>query len=420
MADSPQTPRSTLRGLSRLSIDAVREMTHLIEAMHHTILRVPGIVGKAPHGPTPGIAGLVYRSIRGVNSLVGDTLDVLLERLEPLLGEARSGPAGEAGLAALNGVLGDYLVATRNPLAIPMSFRSAGRTLPLQQAALQAGIERHTGRLLVLVHGLCMNDLQWTPSVAGQQREADQKSVPSADLAALLAREAGYTPVYLHYNSGRHISSNGREFSAQLEQLLAQWPVPVESLTLIGHSMGGLVCRSACHYAAIDKHQWPRHLRALVFLGTPHHGAPLERGGNWVDRALGISPYTQPFSRLGKMRSAGITDLRFGYLVDEDWEGRDRFERSREPGLSSPLPAGVPCFAIAATTGKLIGDLSDRLLGDGLVPVSSALGMHADAKLALPIPPERQWVACGLDHWDLLTHPSVHDQIRRWLAPLSP
>ncbi len=420
MTRSLHTSRSTLRGLSRLSIDAVREMTHLVEAMHHTIVRVPGIVGKAPHGPTRGITGFVYRSIRGVNSLVGETLDVLLERIEPLLGGTESAPAGEAGLAALNGVLGDYLLATRNPLAISMSLRSAGRTLPLQRDALTAAIERPTGKLLVLVHGLCMNDLQWTPPLSDPLSAGDQELVNSADLAALLAHDAGYTPVYLHYNSGRHISSNGREFSAQLEQLLAQWPVPVESLTLIGHSMGGLVSRSACHYAAIDKHRWLQHLRALVFLGTPHHGAPLERGGNWVDTVLGISPYTMPFSRLGKMRSAGITDLRFGYLIDEDWEGRDRFEPSRDARLSVSLPAAVPCFAIAATTGKQRGDLSDRLLGDGLVPVSSALGRHADAELTLPIPTEQQWVAYGLNHWNLLTHPSVHDQIRRWLETQSP
>jgi hypothetical protein len=44
-----------------------------------------------------------------------------------------------------------------------------------------------------------------------------------------------------------------------------------------------------------------------------------------VDLILGVSAYTAPLARLGKIRSAGITDLRYGNLVDEDWAGRDRF-----------------------------------------------------------------------------------------------
>lgn len=123
--------------------------------------------------------------------------------------------------------------------------------------------------------------------------------------------------------SGLHIPTNGREFADLLEALITCWPVPVEELAIIGHSMGGLLARSAWHYGNAAGHDWSRHLNKLVFLGTPHHGAPLERGGNWVDIVLGASPYTAPFARLGRIRSAGITDLRHGYLLDEDWEGRE-------------------------------------------------------------------------------------------------
>jgi pimeloyl-ACP methyl ester carboxylesterase len=414
------TPRlstgSALRGLSRMTIDGVNGMTHLVEAMHHTILRTPGIVGKAPGGATRGITGLVYRSIRGVSTLVGDTLDVVLAGIDPLVGAPESSPLGETALSALNGVLGDYLVETRNPLAIGMSLRMQGRALPLQRDALQTAIDRPTGRILVLVHGLCMNDLHWAAPASSAQGDAMRHSETGSDLAALLAQEAGYTPVHLYYNSGRHISSNGREFADQLEQLLAHWPVPVEDLTLVGHSMGGLVSRSACHYAATAEHQWLQRLRAMVFLGTPHHGAPLERGGNWIDMLLGISPYTVPIARLGKIRSAGITDLRFGYLLDEDWEGRDRFVRGAHPERTLPLPSNVACFSAAVTTGRQAGDLSDRLLGDGLVPVASALGQHRDAQRNLGIPEAQQWVGYGINHLELLSHREVHDQVLRWLT----
>ena len=204
-------------------------------------------------------------------------------------------------------------------------------------------------------------------------------------------------------------------FAALLDTLVAALPVPLRELVIIGHSMGGLVVRSACHCGP-PRHAWKRRLRALVFLGTPHQGAPLERGGNVVDMLFGISRYTAPFARLGKMRSAGITDLRYGNLVDEDWQGRDRFERAGDLRCAVPLPDGVQCFAIAATTGKRSGDLSDRLLGDGIVPLSSALGRHQDPRLALSFPESRQWIGYGMNHMQLLARHEVYRQIVGWLA----
>jgi pimeloyl-ACP methyl ester carboxylesterase len=251
-----------------------------------------------------------------------------------------------------------------------------------------------TGKLLVLAHGLCMNDLQWN-------REGH-------DHGAALARDLSYSPVYLHYNSGLHISINGRELSDQLENLVRQWPVPLEELTILCHSMGGLVTRSALHSAEAAGHQWPRQLKNIVFLGTPHHGAALERGGNWVDVLLPISSYTAPLARLGKIRSAGITDLRHGSLLDEDWEGKDRFERTGDQRQPVPLPPDVTCYAMAATKGEKIGD--------GLVHVDSALGLHRDPDLDLAIPEDRQWIVHGIHHFELLSRPEVYAKIREWLT----
>jgi hypothetical protein len=184
--------------------------------------------------------------------------------------------------------------------------------------------------------------------------------------------------------------------------------------------MGGLLARSAWHYGTAAGHAWPRQLKKLVFLGTPHHGAPMERGGNWIDTLLGISPYTAPLSRLGKIRSAGITDLRHTFLLDEDWHGRDRFARSAIRHAAVPLPEGVQSFAIAATTGKQAGDLKDRLIGDGLVPLASALGCHAQHDRNLMFPQDRQWIACETGHLGLLGSPEVYARIRQWLAQESP
>jgi hypothetical protein len=162
---------------------------------------------------------------------------------------------------------------------------------------------------------------------------------------------------------------------------------------------------------------WPARIDDLVFLGTPHHGAPLERAGNWIDIVLGATPYAAPLARLGKVRSAGITDLRHGNLVDSDWCGRDRFARGgdRRLPLPLPLPDGMRCYALAATTGDRAGDTRDRLVGDGLVPVASALGRHTSPGRRLDFAPERQCVIPRTGHLDLLGSPEVYARLRRWL-----
>lgn len=369
-------------------IDATAGVTDVVEAMHHNIVRAPG--GTPSRGRTRGITGLVYRSIRGITRLVGGGIDAALAPFTPL-GEGRSSTGREAVLAALNGVLGDHLAATGNPLAISMGLRREGRLL----------VPTPGRRLLVLVHGLCMNDLEW-------KRKGH-------DHGAALARDLDFTPVYLHYNSGLHVSTNGRAFADLIEDLVEQWPVPVEEMAILGHSMGGLVTRSACHYGREAGHGWLRHLKKIVFLGTPHHGSALERGGNRVDTILGRSRYTAPLGRVGKIRSAGITDLRHGNLLDEDWEGHGRFETSEDLRRPVPLPDGVQCYAMAAAA-KEAGSLKSRLLGDGLVPVNSALGRHEDAGRTLPFPESRQWIAPEMKHFDLLSRPEAYEKIREWLA----
>lgn len=372
--------------------------------------------------------------LRGLTRLVLDAmagLSLLTQRAGPQRwstirstssankGPRHQGPSSrrrEALLAALNGVLGDYLIETGNPLAIAMRLRHRGQPLTLNASALAASIPKPSGKLLVLVHGLCMNDLQWSSPGQPSQPSLDDSSPPVSIADYYHYAQLGYQPVCLHYNSGRHISTNGREFTALMDALILHWPVPVEELVIIASSMGGLVTRSACHYGALAGHHWLQYLRKLVFLGTPHHGAPLERGGNWVDTTLGASRITAPLARLGKIRSAGITDLRYGNLLDEDWQGYDRFERGdhRQP---VPLPTGVLCYAIAATAGRQPGDLGDRLLGDGLVPVDSALGRHREPAHDLAIPLARQWIGYGINHLEMLTQPAIQEQLRRWLVP---
>ena len=328
---------SDLRALAALATDAASGAADIAEGVHASVWRTLGVRGRA-HGRTRGITGSVYRAVRAIARLVGRGLDAALGRFHSPE-HARGRASGEsrqrqAFLAALNGVLGDRLAATGNALATPMTLRFAGEPrLPLAPEA--------TGRIVLLVHGLCMNDLQW------QARHEGRPVDHGATLAA-----HGFTPVYARYNSGLHVSQNGRELASHLEALVARWPVPVESLTVVAHSMGGLLTRSALHVASGEGLRWPGLLRRVVFLGTPHHGSPLERGGNWIDTLLAQTPYSAPLAALGQVRSAGVTDLRHGNVLDADWQGAGRFERRPDAREILPLPAGVACYAVAATTGQ--------------------------------------------------------------------
>ena len=376
-------------------------MTGLVEAMHAAITHLPSAIGRPAPASTTGITGFTYQSVRTVTGWVGDGIDASLTSLGPLLGSGGQGQQRDAILAAMNGVLGDHLEGSRNPLAITMQLRAGGEALALDRKSLATRFPNAGGKLLVLVHGLCMDDLQW--NYAGH------------DHGEALAREFGYTALYLNYNSGRHISTNGRDFSSLLDQVAKTWPVPVEEITLLGHSMGGLVARSAIDDAFSQRRTWSKFPIHAIFLGTPHHGAPLERAGSWADMLIGISPYSAPFVRLGQMRSAGIQDLRHGNLHDADWQDRDGDGRA-DPRTPLPLPKPVTAYAIAVSTQAKRKDAgASRGSGDGLVPIDSALGIHPDKRFDLRTPKPRQWIGYGMNHLELLGNDEVYQQLRRWL-----
>ncbi len=395
-----------LRAVAQLATQATAGVARMAEGVHQSVWSSMGVPGGQAPGTTRGLTGLIYQSVQGVTQWVGKGLDVAFARLQPLLerieGEPPETPEREAVLAALNGVLGDRLLASHNPLATPMTLRYRGHALDWQALP---NMPEASGKVLLLIHGLCMNDLQW------QTKHQDQV----VDHGAALVAALGYTPVYLRYNTGLHTSQNGHQLASQLEQLLTHWPTPIKELTVVAHSMGGLLTRSAVHYAKRNSLRWPGLLKNIVFLGTPHHGAPLEQAGNWIDVILGSTPYSRPFAKLGQLRSAGITDLRYGHVLDVDWQGRDRFQRQPDRRQHLPLPEGVACYTVAATTAAKRSALVDRLLGDGLVPLHSALGRHDEPQRNLVFAAASQSIAYRTNHMALLSSPAVSTQIIQWL-----
>jgi len=402
MTTSPHSRSVHLRGLGRLAAEATLGVTELVEALHATVAAAPAPLGALPVAEAGGLRHVVYASVRGVTRLVGGGLDAALAKLAPVLGELPPSPRREALVAALNGVLGDHLEATGNPLAIRMQLRRNGAELFIDRPAGAEAPSPPYRRVALFVHGLCMNDAGWS-------REGH-------DHGAALERDLGLAAVHVVYNTGRHVSENGRSLAELLEAFVRESGDPPNEISIVAHSMGGLVARSALAAGSRAGHGWPALVRAVVFLGTPHHGAPAERLGHLAQAVLGASPYARPFAHLGRLRSAGITDLRHGNVVDDDWADVDRFSRHGDARVPVPLPGGIEFFAVAGSTAAEPGASGARIPGDGLVPVASALGCHRDPERTLAFGEDRTRIAPGTGHLDLLGSPEVYERVRQWLA----
>jgi pimeloyl-ACP methyl ester carboxylesterase len=312
------------------------------------------------------------------------------------------GARGRAVVGAINGAWGDRLRADGNPLEIPMALRHGGADAALDPGSLAQAFPSATGRLVVFAHGLGETDDAW--------RLRSHRQVPYGDR---LRSELGYTPLFVRYNSGLHISHNGRALGALIEELTANWPVPVAEIALVGHSMGGLVARGACHYA--QPGSWRELVRHIFMLGSPHKGAPLELAANAACHALSRLPETRPFATPIKVRGAGVKDLGYGYVVDEDWEGHDPDAFWSNTGTVVPFFESANHYFVSATLTRDAEHPVGRLVGDLLVRRASAWS-HEGRGEQLQFAIDRYSHLGGATHLDLLNHPAVYDQLRRWLT----
>jgi pimeloyl-ACP methyl ester carboxylesterase len=352
-----------------------------------------------------GIASGVYAGIGGAMRLIGTVADGVLGRRQVDDGRALSStPRGALLVGALTGLVGDALERDGSDLAEPMSVRRAGRPVDLEPDALAAAFPEPTRRLVVFAHGLMESEFAWQLG-AGPGGET---------YGTRLRDELGFTPIELRYNTGRHISANGLELADLLEELVAAWPVEVEQIALIGHSMGGLVSRSACHQAVERGDAWVERVRHVISLGSPHMGAPLAQGVHWASAALAALPETRPLATFLRRRSAGIRDLRQGSLVDADWLDCDPDALRAEACQEVPLLDGAThCFVAATITSDPRHPIA-RLVGDFLVLESSASGRSRTRRI--PFEAEHGLVLGGTNHIALLNHPAVYARLRDWLG----
>lgn len=399
--------RSELAGLAVLAGDGAGAVVSRVRELHEAIATrsfgPAGAAARAPRATHDAIAGGVYGGLAAGARLAAAGLARAIDAAgggAVLSGDAR----GRLAQSALNGWLGDRLEADANPVRIPMGVRAGDRDVPLDADALAAAFPAATPFPVVFVHGLGESDAAWSL----------RASEHGGTYGSRVVAQVGGTAVLLRYNTGLRISENGRRLSALLEALVGAWPAPVERLAFVGHSMGGLVIRSAGHAAGEAGHRWPALTRTTVCLGTPHLGAPLEQAAGLATAALRRVPETRPLSAVLAARSAGIKDLRHGSLVDAEWAGRDPDDAGPHLRVDVPLLPGAAHHVVAATLTEDPRHPVGRALGDLLVLSPSAHGRQG-ARRVIPFEPDRCGHVGGHDHFDLLNSPRVDVLLRRWL-----
>lgn len=403
--------RSDAGAVASVCASAVGDGVRRIEAVHQAIAHRswrPTMPWGGPSKAVHDIASAVSYATVGVGvaasgAVVSGVLDVLSRSGER--GRLADSPAGVAALAVLHAFAGEQLARQGSSLALPMTIRYEGEALALDGDG-PLDVPGASDDVVVFVHGLAGWEGSWWRGTG------DDGAVVS--YGDRLRERLGVTPVYVRYNTGLPIADNGGMLAERLDRLAAGWPVPLRRLHLVGHSMGGLVVRSACHAGDERGHGWSSAVRHCVYLGTPHLGAPLARAAVAVGSLLVLVPELRPFASLLARPSGGIRDLRFGLPLaagmDEaepaDWFGRDLEDLAL-------LPSARHHAVSAALTGRA-GSPVDQLLGDLLVLTASAAGQGGDRR-RLGFDPADCAHVPGANHFSLLNHPAVLDQLVAWL-----
>ncbi|GAC57378.1 hypothetical protein GOHSU_18_01330 [Gordonia hirsuta DSM 44140 = NBRC 16056] len=409
MAEDIEARRQEVRALSELGMTELAKASAGVHQTHRAVsdavfslirrgLGPATLPVKTLHdGITDGVYRIVEESTVAAGRVSGRVADLPLRR--PVSSTTR----GAVLIAAINGVIGDELDGRQSPLTQHnLSIRVAGNHVPVTSADLARAFPRANRRIAVFVHGLTETEHAW--------RLRQRTTAPYEH--RLWAN--GVTSVFLRYNTGRRISTNGQDLAELLDDLVRFWPTEVDDLALIGHSMGGLVLRSATHHGRAADHLWTQRVRTSVSLGTPHLGAPMENLAHHASALLTMRAETEPFGRLLRRRSGGIRDLRAGSLVDHDWQGRDPDDLAAAFAAEVPLLPGAEHYFVSATISRDPQDRLSRTLGDGLVLHHSAGGRSSTRNIGFP--PNNGLHIGRAHHFSLLNHRVIGDHLAAWIG----
>ena len=421
---SAEAPPETTRTQATIEVAtaALEAGLATIEQVHTAIARKPfavlrlapgvGEVSEVVRVVHDGITSLVYGSLRTAIVVAGGAARLAARCVPADTAERPRGSTAELAemaVAALNGWAGERLEHHGNPLATKMGVRHRGRSVAPERTALAAAFPDATPRVAVFVHGLASSETMW--NLHAERHYGDRHT----NYGSRLQADLGYTPLYVRYNSGLHISDNGRQLAQLLDRVVSAWPVPIDELLIVGHSMGGLVARSGCHYGQEAGLGWVDRVRHVVFLGSPHLGAPLEKVTNAATWLLGLTDVTRPFADALNTRSVGIKDLRFGAVLDDHWRDADLDALLENRTSHVPLLPGANHYFVAATLTRSPRHPVAVAIGDLLVREASAFGRGRVRQLQFPIEHGRHVGA--MHHLALLNHPDLYEQMRRWIAP---
>lgn len=399
--DTPRTTHAAALALEYGEQIIVRTVRDVHESIaRRTFGYTRNIGGRVPEAIHNAVACTVYDGLSASTRLSSKAMRSLGGRGvgKPI----ESTPRGRQVVSAINGLIGADLLRRGDPQAIVMAVRHDERDLPLDPETLAATFPVPNGHLALIVHGLGENDDSWRGRTAG------------STYATRIAAEAEATPLVLRYNTGLHVSDNGAHLAELIDTLCTSWPVPVTKISLIGHSMGGLVIRAATNHGVAAGADWAGIVRNVVCLGTPHLGASLEKVVHLGSKALRLFPTASPFGRILDTRSPGIVDLRHGYITKDEWDGQDLTSKWGLNRIAAAPLVHAEYHFVAATLGPTPGHPVSEMLGDLFVRFPSATGRGRGGD---PIVADAHVQHLGsTDHFALLNHPRVGDWLVGWLT----
>ena len=367
-----------------LAVGTAREVHEAVgRRVYAAVNAATGGAARGPQAAHDGISHTIYSGIGA--GLSGASRALRAADRRGIGARLEHSPRGRFVVAAVNGLIGDRLAEEHPELAIELAVRKDGRDVPARRDALRAAFPAATGDLVVFLHGLSESEHYW------DRRRAET----GGSYGERLADETSWTPVYLRANTGLPIAENGVALASLLDRLVEEWPTEVRRIALVGHSMGGLIMRAACAVNIESATPWHERVTNVVTLGSPHLGAPIERGLHLGASLLGRLPESAPFGRILEYRSVGILDLRAGLAPD-----------------IQNLPHARYHLVAATLAGSHRHPVSE-VLGDLLVRYPSATGRPRRGRAMFP---DADVLHVRGDHFDLLNHPEVYDALRTWLT----
>jgi triacylglycerol lipase len=382
----------------RLIVGTIRDVHQAVARRVFGATRVVG--GRVPESVHDSFISSVYGAISGALRISSASIKGLASR--GIGRPVEESKTGRSVVAAVNGLIGDELRMVDDPQAIVMAVRKDGSDVPVSPWPIEEAFRGATSHVVIFLHGLCESDESWSMG----------EKTTGSTYARRLRDETDATPVFIRYNTGLRVSENGKHLDWLVRQLVDSWPTDVTRITLVGHSMGGLVARAATNHATASGQTWQHLVRDVVCLGTPHTGAALEKVAHMGSRVLHFFPESRPFGSILNRRSGGILDLRHGYITREEWEGQDL---TRMWGLdriaAAPLPYAEYHFVIA-TVGPTKRSPFSAALGDLLVHFSSAAGLGNSGPI---VEGARLEYLPSTHHFALLNHPQIAGWLVTWL-----